>query len=66
MAKQHPGFKAMAPHGGSHPGFNSVARSIAAKEGVPMDRARAILASSSRHASPAAKAANPRLNRVKG
>jgi hypothetical protein len=66
VTKQHPGFHKMAPHGGSHPGFENVARSIAAKEGLPMDRARAILASRTRHASPAAKAANPRLNRVKG
>ena len=49
-----------------HPGFKSVQSSIARREGVPMDRAGAILAAASRRASPTAKAANPRLNRVKG
>lgn len=50
----------------SHPGFKAVQRKIAAKEGISEDRAGAILAASSRRASPAAKRANPRLNRVKG
>lgn len=49
-----------------HPGFASVQAKIAAKEGVSKDRAGAILAASSRNASPAAKKANPRLKRVKG
>ena len=49
-----------------HPGFKKVARKIAAKEGVSEDRAEAILAASSRRASPAAKAKNPRLNKVRG
>lgn len=53
MSKQHPGFKA-------------VQRKIAAKEGVSEQAAGAILASAARKASPAAKAANPRLKRVKG
>lgn len=48
-----------------HPGFKSVQKSIARKEGVSMKAAGAILASSSRKASPAAKRANPRLKRVK-
>ncbi len=48
-----------------HPGFASVQRSIARKQGVSMKAAGAILASASRHASPAAKRANPRLKRVK-
>jgi len=48
-----------------HPGFQAVQAKIAAKEGVSKDRAGAILAASSRRASPAAKKANPRLNRVK-
>lgn len=48
-----------------HPGFKSVQKSIARKEGVSMKQAGAILASSSRKASPAAKRANPRLKRVK-
>ncbi len=53
-------------HSAAHPGFSAVARKIARREGVSMERARAILASSSRHASAAAHRANPRLNRVKG
>lgn len=48
-----------------HPGFKAVQGKIAAKEGVSMERAGAILASSTRHASAAAKKANPRLKRVK-
>jgi hypothetical protein len=48
-----------------HPGFKSVQRSIARKEGVSMKAAGAILASSTRKGSPAAKRANPRLKRVK-
>jgi hypothetical protein len=50
----------------SHPGFKAVQSSIASKEGVSKDRAGAILASASRHASPAAKKANPNLKKVKG
>jgi hypothetical protein len=49
-----------------HPGFRAVQSKIAKKMGVPMERAGAILAASTRKASPAAKKANPRLNRVKG
>lgn len=50
----------------AHPGFSSVARSVAAKSGVSMDRARAIVAAGARKASPAAVKANPRLARVSG
>lgn len=49
-----------------HPGFKAVQSKIAAKEGVSMKRAGAILASSSRKASPAAKRKNPNLKRVRG
>lgn len=49
-----------------HPGFKSVQKSIAQKQGISEKRAGAILAAGSRHASAAAKKANPRLNRVKG
>lgn len=49
----------------SHPGFKSVQASIASRSGVGMKRAGAILAASTRRASPAAKKANPRLKRVK-
>ena len=45
-------------------GFEAVAKSIAKKEGVPMRNARAILAKSSRNASPAAKRRNPALKKV--
>jgi len=49
-----------------HPGFKAVAAKIAKSEGIPVKNASAILASSSRKASPAAKAKNPKLNKVKG
>jgi len=52
--------------GAAHRGFKAVASKIAAKQGVSKEAASAILASSSRKASPAAKKANPRLKRVKG
>ena len=51
---------------GKHPGFKAVQSSIASKEGISQKSAGAILASASRKASPSAKKANPRLNRVKG
>ena len=50
---------------GKHPGFKSVQRKIARRQGISQKRAGAILASSTRKASPAAKRANPRLRRVK-
>jgi hypothetical protein len=56
----------------THPGFKSVQRKIASRinprTGKPygMKRAGAILAYKSRHASAAAKTANPRLRRVAG
>lgn len=46
-------------------GFENNARQIAAKQGVSMDRARAILAAGTRNASAAAKRKNPRLKKVK-
>lgn len=49
-----------------HPGFKAVEKKISAKEGIPMKNAAAILASSSRKASPKAKAANKNLKKVKG
>lgn len=48
-----------------HIGFKAVQKSIARKQGVSMKAAGAILASATRKASPSAKRANPRLNRVK-
>jgi hypothetical protein len=49
-----------------HPGFKSVARSIAKRQGISQKRANAILAAASRGASRKAKKANPRLKRVRG
>lgn len=50
---------------GKHPGFAAVQKKIEG-EGYSKESAGAILASKSRHASPAAKKANPRLNKVIG
>lgn len=50
--------------GKSHPGFKSVQSKIAKKYGLKA--AGAILASSTRNASKAAKRKNPRLKKVKG
>lgn len=50
----------------AHPGFSAVASRISHSAGVPLKNARAILAASTRKASPAAKRANSRLRRVKG
>lgn len=47
-----------------HPGFQSVQNKIAKKQGISKDRAGAILAYSSRHASKGAKKSNPRLKKV--
>lgn len=47
-------------------GFAAAQKSIAKKSGVSMKSAGAILASSTRKASPAAKKANPNLKKVKG
>lgn len=50
----------------AHPGFKNVAKGIAAKEGMPLQQAQAILAAKTRAASPAARKKNPRLNNVAG
>jgi hypothetical protein len=47
-------------------GFGRAAGSIERREGVSKGKADAILASSARKASPAAKKANPNLRNVKG
>lgn len=47
-------------------GFKANENKISAKEGVSEKAAGAILASATRNASPAAKAENPRLGKVKG
>jgi len=49
----------------AHPGFKSVQKRIASQQGVSKKAAGAILAASTRKASPAAKKANPRLKKVK-
>lgn len=49
-----------------NPGFKAVQKQIAKKQGIPMERAGAILAAGARKASPAAKKANPALKKVKG
>jgi len=45
--------------------FKSVQKKVAAKEGVSMKAAGAIIANASRKAGPQAKAANPNLRKVK-
>lgn len=50
----------------AHPGFKKVSAGIAKKQGISQEAADRILAASSRGASKKAKAANPRLKRVKG
>jgi len=45
--------------------FKSVQKKIAQKQGISQKSAGAILAASSRKASPAAKRANPALKKVK-
>lgn len=49
-----------------HPGFKAVQKKIAAKQGVGMERAGAILAAGARKAGKAAVKANPRLKKVSG
>jgi hypothetical protein len=49
-----------------HPGFKASQKKIAAKQGVSMKSAGAILAAGARKASPAAIKANPRLKKVSG
>jgi len=46
--------------------FATVQKKISGKEGLSMKAAGAVLAASSRKASPAAKKANPNLKKVKG
>lgn len=53
-------------HSEKHPGFSAVSKRIARERGVPIAHARAMLAASTRRASPGAKRRNPRLKRVKG
>ena len=50
----------------AHPGFKAVQKKIAAKQGVGMERAGAILAAGARKASAKAVKANPKLKKVSG
>lgn len=50
----------------AHPGFKNVAAGMARRQGISQKAAAAELAASTRRASPAARKANPRLNRVRG
>lgn len=50
----------------AHPGFKAVQKKIAAKQGVGMERAGAILAAGARKAGKAAIKANPNLKKVSG
>ena len=47
-------------------GFEAAARQVAQRRGIPMERARKIIAAGARKASPAAKKRNPNLRKVKG
>lgn len=49
-----------------HRGFKAVQKEIATKQGIPMERAGAILAAGARKASPTAVKKNPRLKKVSG
>ena len=49
-------------HSAKHPGFKAAEKALSGKVRNP----GAVLAEGARNASPAAKKANPRLNRVKG
>ena len=50
----------------THRGFKAVQKEIAAKQGVSMASAGAILAAGARKASKAAVKANPRLKKISG
>ncbi len=45
--------------------FKAVAKGMAKKQGVPIQQANAMLAATTRRASPAAKMKNPNLKKVK-
>jgi hypothetical protein len=49
-----------------HPGFKAVQKKIAAKQGISMERAGAIVAAGARKASKSAVKANPRLKKISG
>ncbi len=49
-----------------HVGFQHASEMVAARQHIPMMRAKAIIAAGARGASAKAKRRNPRLKRVKG
>lgn len=49
-----------------HVGFDNAAEEAAEKSGESLANGKKMIAAAARKASPAAKKANPRLNRVKG
>lgn len=55
----------MARHSAAHPGFKAAAAKIASRPGFHGNPG-AILAAAGRKASPAARHANPRLNKIDG
>lgn len=61
MASEGITFKAKAKKG---MGFKKAAASVAAKQGIPVKNAQAIIAAGARKASPAAKKKNPNLKKV--
>jgi hypothetical protein len=50
----------------AHPGFKAASKDIQQRQGISKERADAILAVGARKASPAAKAANKNLAKVRG
>lgn len=62
MARGNPAKR----HAGRHIGFEAAAENAAKSYGGDIERGKAAVAAAARNASPAAKAANPRLKRVKG
>lgn len=61
MKKKH---EEKEKHSKKHPGFEAVEKKIMKKEGLSKESAGAILASSTRKASPAARKENPKLKKV--
>jgi hypothetical protein len=65
LAKTSEGKRKNVVNMGKGSGFKAVQSSIAQKQGISPKSAGAILAASTRNASPSAKKANPNLKKVK-
>lgn len=52
------------PNSPAHPGFKGAAAQVARKENIPMAQADKIIGYDKAHASPAARAKNPNLNKT--